>query len=186
MNCQGSRWGDFATINRWVEINIAKLVGGPERPVFLVHRLDRATTGLMFLAHSKKAAQIFSELFRNGQIDKRYQAIVKGDSSKIADDYEVKDPIDDKDARTILSHVAHKDGRSLLDVRLLTGRKHQIRRHLSGIGFPVFGDRLYGGFEGKSCDDLNLQLQAVSLNFTCPFTEKKQHFAVADELRLQL
>ena len=58
MLSQGSKWGDHCTINRWIEKNLQ-----PQRPAFIVHRLDRAATGLMIIAHQKKIAAYFSELF---------------------------------------------------------------------------------------------------------------------------
>lgn len=183
LNCQGSRWGDFATINRWVELNLPKLTDGRERPVFLVHRLDRATSGLMLLCHSKKAAQLFSEMFKQGQMDKRYQAIVQGDFSGVPQNYEVNEPVDGKEAASLFSYVSQEADRSLVNVKLLTGRKHQIRQHLSGLGYPIIGDRLYGRAEPNEID---LQLQSVSLSFTCPLTHKPQLFEVAEALRLTL
>jgi tRNA pseudouridine32 synthase/23S rRNA pseudouridine746 synthase len=183
LNCQGSRWGDFASINRWVQINLPKLLNSSERPVFLVHRLDRATTGLMLLCHSKTAARLFTAMFQKGEIEKRYQAIVYGDFSDMPQAYEVDQVVDDKAAKSIFSYVDKKDDRSLVDVRLLTGRKHQIRQHLSALGYPIVGDRLYGNGENEV---KNLQLQAVSLRFNCPITGKEQHFSVADHQRIEL
>ncbi len=181
--CQGSRWGDFASINRWVEVNFAKLSNSPERPVFLVHRLDRATSGLMLLCHSKTAARLFSEMFSEGKIDKRYQAIVRGDFSALPQDHKVDLAVDGKAATSIFSYVDGKDGCSLVDVRLLTGRKHQIRQHLSTLDYPIVGDRLYGNNDNETRD---LQLQSVSLAFTCPIIHKQRHFTIADSQRLQL
>lgn len=183
LNCQGSRWGDFATINRWVELNLPKLTQTPERPALLVHRLDRATTGLILLAHSKKAANLFSELFRNSKVDKRYQAIVKGDFSTVPKEYELKLPVDGKEACSIFSFNALKEGRSLVDVKLLTGRKHQIRQHLRALGYPIVGDRLYGEAEEGSED---LQLQSVSLRFISPITGQQERFDVPSTLALVL
>jgi tRNA pseudouridine32 synthase/23S rRNA pseudouridine746 synthase len=182
LNCQGSRWGDFASINRWVEMNLAKLTNTTERPVFLVHRLDRATSGLMLLCHSKTTARLFSTMFSEGKIDKRYQAIVHGDFSTLPQDYEVDMPVDGKAARSIFSFLDKKDDYSLVGIKLLTGRKHQIRQHLSAIGYPVVGDRLYGNGDTER----DLKLQAISLSFTCPLSDTEQKFTIADDLRLKL
>lgn len=181
--CQGSRWGDFASINRWVEINLPKILNSAERPVFLVHRLDRATTGLILLCHSKTAARLFSAMFEQGKMDKRYQAIVYGDFSVLPQGYEVDRMVDGKAARSIFSFVDNQDDCSLVDVMLVTGRKHQIRQHLSASGYPIVGDRLYGGGGSQGRD---LQLQSVSLRFTCPITDTAQHYVVADHQRIQL
>lgn len=185
LNCQGSRWGDFASINRWVEINLPKVLNSTERPVQLVHRLDRATTGLILLCHSKTAARLFSEMFRNGEIDKRYQAIVHGDFSVLPQDHEVNLTVDGKAARSYFSHVQYINGYSLLDVKLVTGRKHQIRRHLSESGYPIAGDRLYGNAADEH-EEKDLQLQSVSLEFTCPLTHKMQKYSVENKQRIFL
>ena len=181
--CQGSRWGDCASIARWVEVNISKLTNGTQRSVFLVHRLDRATSGLILLCHSKTAARLFSEYFAAGKMDKYYQAIVHGDFCNYPQAYRVNEPVNGKVAISEFSCVESKDGKSLLDVRLLTGRKHQIRQHLSGLGFAIIGDRLYGNEQNPATD---LQLQSVRLEFICPITQKQKNFTVKDSLRLKL
>lgn len=181
--CQGSRWGDFASIHRWVEIHLPQLTNTPERPVFLVHRLDRATSGLILLCHSKTAARLFSAMFAEGTMDKRYQAIVHGDFSCFPPDHKIEREVDGKPSCSLFSHVDHNDRHSLVNVNLLTGRKHQIRQHLSGLGFPIVGDRLYG--QGDQ-DGRDLQLQSVSLRFTCPFNHQTLQFDVTNALKLCL
>ncbi|MBW8190521.1 RNA pseudouridine synthase [Neiella marina] len=183
LSCQGSRWGDFASINRWVELNLAQLTNTPQRPAFLVHRLDRATSGLMLLAHSKKAAHLFSEMFRKGEMDKRYQAIVSGDFSVFPQNHPVSLPVNDKQAHSVFSLLEKNAQHSLLDVKLLTGRKHQIRQHLAALGYPIVGDRLYGQAQHQTRD---LQLQSVSLRFSCPLQHKLMTYQVADHLKLRL
>lgn len=163
MRSQGSRWGDHTTLERWAELHLK-----PRRPAFTVHRLDRAATGLMLLAHGKSAAAALAALFRDRAIDKRYRAVVKGLLPGGQTELRIDQPIDHKPA---LSHVRLLDTRSgpersLLEIRIETGRKHQIRRHLAGIGLPIVGDRLYGDDRGEDRDDL--MLTAVSLRFVCP------------------
>lgn len=185
LHCQASRWGDFASIDRWVELNLPNLGSDPDnqtvRPVFLVHRLDRATTGAIVLCHSKNAARLFSAMFRDGQVDKRYQAIVQGDFSVLPADHEVNIELEGKACTSLFSYVAQQAGMSLVDVKLLTGRKHQIRQHLSALNFPIIGDRLYGDNTTR-----DLQLQSVSLQFVCPFSQQPQQFVVPDKWRLSL
>lgn len=181
--CQGSRWGDFASINRWVETNLHRLQNCAERPALLVHRLDRATSGLMLICHSKQAARQFSELFQTGKVDKRYQAVVHGDFSQYPPQMEITSPVDGKAAKSLFTHVEKDRKHSLLDIQLLTGRKHQIRKHLSELEHPIVGDRLYGKAEEGEID---LQLQSVSLQFTCPIGGKEQHFSLAHDKRLSL
>lgn len=173
MLSQGSKWGDHCTINRWAEKHLQ-----PERPAFIVHRLDRAANGLIILAHKKKVASQFSKLFEQRQIDKRYQVEVEGDFSIKISAENQKLTIDDSiDNKTAVSHVSmlsfNSDSHtSILEVQIETGRKHQIRKHLSKIGFPVIGDRLYGNDK----EGIDLQLQARSLSFNCPITDEKKLF----------
>jgi tRNA pseudouridine32 synthase/23S rRNA pseudouridine746 synthase len=183
VSCQGSRWGDFASINRWVEVNLPKIQHCAERPVHLVHRLDRATTGVILLCHSKSVARLFSDMFQHREIQKRYQAIVRGDFSTMPAAYEVKRTVGEKSAHSVFSNLLTDGNFSLVDVELITGRKHQIRQHLSILGYPVVGDRLYG--RGGD-DQVNLQLQSVSLTFQCPIRGSMQSFSVAEHLRLRL
>ena len=181
--CQGSRWGDFASISRWVESHLENLSNKPQRNTFLVHRLDRATTGLMLLCHTKNAARLFSQKFANGEVDKRYQAIVKGDFSSFPEEYKVESLLAGKNSISYFTCLDYHKGYSLLDVKLLTGRKHQIRKHLSELGFPIVGDRLYGDETFYSQD---LQLQSVSLKFICPLKNMEMSFYIDKNLKLNL
>jgi tRNA pseudouridine32 synthase/23S rRNA pseudouridine746 synthase len=161
MRSQGTKWADHCAINRWLEQNLI-----PERPAFIVHRLDRAATGLIVIAHSKAMAAAFSKMFRERTITKRYRVVVHGEypASETPTCYD--GALDDKPSRSYARRLAYDSERdcSLLDVEIETGRKHQIRRHLVEAGFPVVGDRLYG----REGDAENLQLSAVELVFTCP------------------
>lgn len=179
--CQGSRWGDFCSIHRWVEQYFLQY--DQQKPVFLVHRLDRATSGLLLLAHTKNAARLFSEAFAQGRMDKRYRALVKGDFSSYEDWLEVDRAVEGKVAKSRFRFLEGGADRSLLDVQLLTGRKHQIRQHLSGIGFPIVGDRLYGNGEA---DGIDLQLQSVNLSFRCPISGSDKSYRVPDSKLLRL
>jgi len=164
MLSQGSKWGDHCTIYRWAEKHLK-----PERPAFIVHRLDRAASGLIIIAHKKKTAASFAQLFQEHKIDKRYRVRVEGDFSSILEREETTKTIDTKiENKPALSHAKFESydkesDESILEIKIETGRKHQIRKHLSELGFPVVGDRLYGS--GRLQEDL--KLQAVSLKFDC-------------------
>ena len=93
MYSQGSKWGDHCTIYRWAEEHLK-----PQRPAFLVHRLDRAASGLIILAHSKKMAATFSALFKNRQIQKQYKATVEGNPGQLTLPYTISNNIDEKPA----------------------------------------------------------------------------------------
>ncbi len=170
---QGSKWGDHCTITRWAEQHLK-----PQRVSFVVHRLDRAANGLIVIAHEKGTAAALSKLFQQRQVDKRYQIWVHGrfsDKTTSDNPIKVENDIDERHATsyfTFIKYDAEQD-RSLLDVSIDTGRKHQIRRHSALLGFPVIGDRLYG-----TEDKEDLQLCAYYLAFTCPYTQTKQQFNV--------
>ena len=173
MLSQGSKWGDHCTINRWVEQNHL-----PQRPAFIVNRLDRAAQGLMLIAHSKKAASALSGLFAKRAIDKQYMALVQGlfPESLILDQ-----PIDGKAALSQGRRLQYNDSAqiSLVVIKIDSGRKHQIRKHLSGAGFPIIGDRLYG----PEVDHNSVDLCLVSsyLAFTSPFDGLAKSYQLADE-----
>lgn len=170
LRSQGSKWGDHCTVVRWAERNLK-----PERSAFTVHRLDRAANGLMLIAHSKSIAAALSTLFREREVEKRYRAIVGGDFSLQPNPLRVEEPIDGKAAISVFEHFELlADGkRSVVDVCIETGRKHQIRRHLLGLGHAVIGDRLYG--TGND-DGVDLQLTACFLAFQCPVSGKRVEY----------
>jgi tRNA pseudouridine32 synthase/23S rRNA pseudouridine746 synthase len=172
LRSQGSKWGDHCTITRWAEQHLQ-----PERSAFVVHRLDRAANGLILVAHAKGTAAALSEIFKRRKIEKRYQAWVAGDFSGQPNPLRVDTPLDGKSAISEFSFVQIDAGRSLIDVRIATGRKHQIRRHLAGLGYPVIGDRLYGTGEQGGVD---LQLTAYLLAFRCPVAGKKVEYRLPE------
>lgn len=175
LRSQGSKWGDHCSVVRWAERHLQ-----PERPAFTVHRLDRAANGLILVAHSKSTAAALSALFRNREVEKRYRVLVAGDFSAQPNPLRVEQPVDEKHAISefSLQSVSADSRRSLVDVRIETGRKHQIRRHLAALGHPVIGDRLYGSGEA---DGMDLQLTAYFLAFHCPVNDKRCEYQLANE-----
>ena len=174
MLSQGSKWGDHCAINRWVEQHLE-----PQRPAFTVHRLDRFASGLILIAHKKKTATLLSNLFQKKEIKKQYKVIVYGEFPAETVTYE--NNIDDKHA---VSHVSllefnKENNTSLVQVDIETGRKHQIRIHLSEAGFPVIGDRLYG----KDDEGIDLQLTAYKLFFISPVDGKEKLYILNKELQ---
>jgi len=182
MLSQGSKWSDHCTISRFAQTRLS-----PERPVFIVHRLDRAATGLILIAHSKKAASALSAMFEHHQLEKIYHIIVHGNFSneKIK---VISDPIDGKSAQSTFSFIEYNKANdlSVIEVKIDSGRKHQIRKHAGNNNWPIVGDRLHGNKSINYSESLNLQLSAVSLNFTCPLSGQARHFQLSEDLRPNL
>lgn len=180
MLSQGSKWSDHCTITRFAQTHLT-----PERPVFLVHRLDRAASGLIIVAHTKNTARAFSKIFEERMLDKQYQIICHGKLKETSDAIEVVTPIDNKSAKTTFTLLTsnEKADISLLNAKIDTGRKHQIRKHAAEISLPVVGDRLHGNQEQQYNEALNLQLCAVSLTFDCPVTTQTKTIELPQHLR---
>ena len=149
---QGNEWGDHLSLLRQAE----KALG---RQVWLVHRLDRETAGLVLLAHHRQAAAWLSEQFRQRRVDKGYRAWVHG---RLTGEGVLDAPLDGRPAVTRWRALTYDAGRdwSCVDITLETGRLHQIRRHFAGAGHAVVGDPRYGGG-----DAVPLQLVAWRLGF---------------------
>lgn len=184
MYCQGSKWADHFTINRWIETHHS-------RASWIVHRLDRATTGLIIIGHSKKTTAALAALFQAREVEKMYQAIVYG-SFPENKTLTIDTPIDKK---TACSHIKRCDydavnNRSRVEIKIETGRKHQVRRHLVEAGFPIVGDRLYGAKNNnndlqQSSEQQNLQLCCTSLRFICPLSGQERQYRLEDQLHTE-
>ena len=119
-------------------LSLEELLRVEYRSIYLVHRLDTPTSGVMLFARTAAAAAKLSRFFAEGTIRKFYLARVE---PLITQELTIDTPIDGRPALTIAR--ARDDG--LVEVEIRTGRTHQIRIHLSGAGHPVDGDRRYGG-----------------------------------------
>ena len=152
--------------------------------VYVVHRLDKDTSGVLIFVKSEQAKKFLQENWEN--TEKHYLAIVHGrlmDKEGTISSYLVENKAQrvysTRDAaKGKLSHTAYKVSKeskrfSLVDIHLLTGRKHQIRVHFAEKGHPVAGDRKY---ENKDIGSKRLALHARSISFTHPFTHKLMTF----------
>ena len=152
--------------------------------VYVVHRLDKDTSGILLFAKSEQAKKFLQEHWP--QTEKHYLAIVHGRltpkeatiTSYLAENaaqkvYSTPDPAKGKLSQTAYKVVQEGKGLSLVEIHLLTGRKHQIRVHFAEKGHPVAGDKKYGN-TAPVCK--RLMLHARSLSFIHPHSGKEMRF----------
>ena len=168
-------------------------VGGPRRPG-VVHRLDKDTSGLLMIAKTAAAYESLTAQLVARTVSRRYRAIVHGRlaaASGVVDRPIGRHPRDrvrmavlprgrGKPALTRFTVRERFSHFTDLDVRLETGRTHQIRVHLASLGHPVAGDRLYGGRAARTPLPVafeGLALHAAELAFLHPLTQARMEFA---------
>lgn len=175
---------------------------GDSNRIGVVHRLDKDTSGIMVIAKHDKAAAALVRMFKARELEKNYKAIVHGNIEKEGkiETFINRDTnnrkkftaklMHGKEAQTLYYPEETFYEATLLRVKILTGRTHQIRVHMQYIkhhiaGDPVYGDRKkdiamieYLGYDAKSTDDLlpRQMLHAYSLKFNHPITDKKMDF----------
>ena len=126
--------------------------------VYIINRLDFEVSGLVLVAYNKEMAKTLSQAQNDNKIQKYYLAEVKGitpQEGKI--DFE----LDGKKCLTKFKKLSEYEGNSRLEVEIVTGRFHQIRRHFNMLNHPIIGDPKYGS---KNKSDIGLQLQAYKLS----------------------
>jgi len=174
---EGSRYGDHATLLRQVEQGFS----APRR-VWLVHRLDLEASGVILIAHTPQAAAKLSALFQTRTIDKHYCIEVAGILGNPDSSGHWDAPLDGKSARTDYRVVANcsDSNTSRVEVRMASGRYHQIRRHAAAAGHPVLGDPAHGQHNAHSA---GLRLMATRLAFLDPWRGTRAEYSCEDELR---
>lgn len=182
---QGDKTGDRPLVDelkQWLKEKYAKTGN-----VFcgVVHRLDRPVGGLVVFAKTSKALSRMNEMFRNGEVKKTYWAITRNCPPKQADTLThyitsternnksyASDTEKKGSQRAVLMYryIASSDRYHLLEINLLTGRKHQIRVQLSAIGCPIKGDLKYG--DKRSNPDGSISLLSHRIEFIHPVIGK--------------
>lgn len=182
---QGDKTGD-TPLSEFVKEYLKEKYNKPGN-VFcgVVHRIDRPVSGLVIFARTSKALTRLNEMLRKGEIHKTYWALVEGtperkeavlenwlqsdgrlNKTRIVD----KTAPDAKLARLHYRTIAVGDRYSILEINLLTGRKHQIRAQLSGIGHPIKGDLKYGA--RRSNPNGGISLLAKRIEFIHPVSKQ--------------
>ena len=190
---QGDRTGDVCLLDlakQWIKTHYHK----PGK-VFLamVHRLDRPVAGVVLFARTSKAAGRLARQFRERSVEKCYLAVVRGivknESGRLIDHIERRGRLsrvvaaptkESREARLRYRLLGHDDERSLLQVTLETGRRHQIRIQLAHLGHPILGDLRYGAEKPLPEKQIALLARHLSvdhptrgerLTLTCPIPQ---------------
>ncbi len=149
---------------------LAKLYG----EVYLVHRIDLPTSGLLVFARTRDANKRLGDAFKVHDIEREYRAVAVGEVTP----HTIDRPVDGKRAVTHVSVIEALAGATLVSARLETGRTHQIRLHLAGEGTPLAGDREHGGEKSRTFVPRapRLALHAARLGFAHPASGERVMF----------
>jgi 23S rRNA pseudouridine1911/1915/1917 synthase len=186
-----------ATLDNFHENLIAALHSAKNQPIFVTHRLDVPTSGLIVLAKNKNFQKLFNQLISDRLIEKTYEATVTQKVSlgkhrhwmlsspkapKLISDSPPSSTTESQnnsklekweecllEIMNLKSHLPYYK----LKIKLLTGRTHQIRAQLSHLGAPIIGDEMYGGISSDS-----FGLRATQLQFKCPVTNHDFDFSL--------
>lgn len=158
----------------------------PGNKIFVVHRLDRDTSGLMMFAKSVEAQEAMQHNWNNMVLSRRYVAVVEGvmneqsgavksqlGETRQYEVYSARGGMEGKPALTYYKVLSSGGGYSLVEFSLETGRKNQIRVHAKDLGHPIVGDRKYGA---KSSPIRRLALHARTLRFAHPISRRDMNF----------
>lgn len=191
LSCATRRGGDEYSVESALTDYVRKGQARSRKCVYLVHRLDRETSGVMMVAKTPEAQEHFRSRW-NEITEKTYLARVHGHleakegafESYLAENprtlsvHSVKDPAHGKFASTLYRVLEEDRGTSLVEVRLKSGRKNQIRVHFAEAGHPVVGDARYGGAKHRG-ERGPLMLHAWRLAFVHPHSGKRLEFEAA-------
>lgn len=161
-------------------------MNNPENRIFIVHRLDRDTSGVMMFAKNEEVKRLLQDDWKEVVADRAYVAVVEGrvknkegtikswlKESKTMLMYSSNQPGDGQEAVTHYRVLQTSNDYSLLEIRLETGRKNQIRVHMKELGHPIIGDKKYGAVSNPIG---RLGLHAHILSFRHPVIGEMMHF----------
>jgi tRNA pseudouridine32 synthase / 23S rRNA pseudouridine746 synthase len=162
-----------------------------------LHRIDRETAGIVLFSVNKSSRGRYGTLFMNGQVEKTYQALATCLPTQETASWDVADRIERGkpwfrmraapgmvNARSAINLVEVKEGRARFILHPLTGKTHQLRIHMSGLGFGILNDRYYPDLQEESEDNFGtpLQLVAHKLRFRDPLSGRLRAFESEREL----
>lgn len=163
-----------------------------------MHRLDRETAGLVLLSVNRKTRGRYHDLFMHGKVEKTYEALAALDHVPSEREWVVENRIERGEprfrmrvvpgipnARSVIRLVEVHGTRGRFHLRPITGKTHQLRLHMSGLGFPILNDRVYPELLPESADDYGrpLQLIAKRVRFRDPTSGKEMEFTSEHELQ---
>ncbi|MBC7964270.1 MAG: pseudouridine synthase [Steroidobacteraceae bacterium] len=167
------------------------------RDMVPLHRIDRETAGIVMFSVNKETRGRYGELFMNGKLEKSYQAIsaclpvaektcwdIENRIERGEPWFRMKSTSGTVNARSTINLVEIKNGRARFLLHPITGKTHQLRIHMSGLGFGILNDRYYPELQPESADnfDTPLQLVAKSISFRDPLSGRQREFVSEREL----
>ena len=168
----------------------------PDNKVFIIHRLDRETSGLMMFAKNEQVQKLVQESWNPTTKQRTYLAVIEGPlnqpvgthvsylhESKALIVYSSSNPANGQEAITHYETLKENEGFALLKVVLETGRKNQIRVHMQDLGHPIVGDKKYGATSNPIG---RLGLHAWALSFVHPITGEQLHFETPIPRKFQI
>lgn len=180
----GGRYVDECLLNR-----LRKSTGRED--LAPLHRIDRETAGVVLFSVNKKSRGIYGRLFMNGQVDKTYQAVSKCRPAQETASWVIENRIERGEpwfrmkttsgrvnARSVINLVEVNGGVARFTLQPHTGKTHQLRLHMSGLGFGILNDRYYPELQSEREDNFAtpLQLVAQRVRFTDPLSGRNREF----------
>jgi tRNA pseudouridine32 synthase/23S rRNA pseudouridine746 synthase len=165
-----------------------------------IHRLDRATSGVLLLAPTPRAAAPYAERFAQGEIVRQYAALALVPERPVESSWQVDNRLESgtpffrmrtvggtPNACTAIHLVDWHEGVGRFDLRPTSGKQHQLRLHLAGLGWPILGERYYPDLQPEAPDDPEnpLRLVAKRLTLSDPHSRRSVEFVSGYELDLE-